>query len=197
MMIAQLGNQLVQLFGLFRVEARRRFVKHQDLRLGHHAAHDLKATLVTVGQIARLSVSVLEQADTVKPGGGAVERLLLRAAEGRGFQQAGEQPGFQLLMLRHQQVLNHRHLAEQTHVLEGTHHAHAGDLLARQPFQVLIAQHDGAARRLVETGQTVEDRSFSRPVRANQGDNLFLMQIQIHVVDRQQAAKTHHQTVYG
>lgn len=140
---------------------------------------------------------MLEQADTVEPGGGTIERLLLRAAEGRGFQQAGEQAGFQLLMLRHQQVLNHRHLAEQTHVLEGTHHAHAGNLLARQPFQVLVAQHDGAARRLVEAGQTVKDRGFPRAVRANQGDDLFFMQVQVHVVDRQQAAKTHHQTVYG
>ena len=131
MMIAKLGNQLVQLFGLFRVKARRRFVEHQDLRLGHHAAHDLKATLVTVGEVARLTVGVLEQADTVEPGGGAIERLLLRAAEGRGFQQAGKEAGFELLMLRHQQVLNHRHLTEQTHVLEGTHHAHAGNLLAR------------------------------------------------------------------
>ena len=140
---------------------------------------------------------MLEQADTVEPGRGAIERLFLRAAEGRGFQQAGEEAGFQLLMLRHQQVLNHRHLAEQTHVLEGTHHAHAGNLLARQPFKMLIAQHDGAARRLVEAGQAVKDRGFPRAVRANQGDNLFLVQIQIHVVDRQQAAKTHHQTVNG
>ena len=140
---------------------------------------------------------MLEQADTVEPGRGAVERLLLRAAKGRGFQQAGEQPGFQLLMLCHQQVLNHRHLAEQTHVLEGAHHAHAGNLLARQPFKVLVAQHDGAARRLVEAGQTVKDRGFSRAVRANQGDNLFLVQIQIHIVDRQQAAKAHHQAVNG
>ncbi len=100
-------------------------------------------------------------------------------------------------MLRHQQVLNHRHLAEQTHVLEGTHHAHAGYLLARQSFKVLIAQQDGAARRLVKTGQAVEDRGFSRTVRANQRDNLFLIQIQIHVVDRQQAAKPHHQAVNG
>ena len=82
-------------------------------------------------------------------------------------------------------------------MLEGTHYAHAGNLLARQPFKMLIAQHDGAARRLVEAGQAVKDRGFPRAVRANQGDNLFLVQIQIHVVDRQQAAKTHHQAVNG
>jgi hypothetical protein len=62
---------------------------------------------------------------------------------------------------------------------------------------MLVAQHDGAARRLIETGQAVKDRGFPRAVRANQGDDLFLVQIQIHVIDRQQAAKTHHQTVNG
>ena len=50
-------------------------------------------------------------------------------------------------------------------MLEGAHHAHAGNLLARQPFKMLIAQHDGAARRLEEAGQAVEDRGFSRAVR--------------------------------
>ncbi|AEW75658.1 hypothetical protein EcWSU1_04230 [Enterobacter ludwigii] len=196
-MIAQFGNQLVQLFGLFRVKPCRRFIEHQDFWLRHHAAHDLQTTLVTVGQVAGLTVRMLQQADTIKPGGSAVERFILSTAEGRGFQQAREKAGFKLQVLRHQQVLYHRHLAEQTHVLEGTHHPHTGNLLARKPFQMLIAQLDGATRRLVETGQAVKDRGFPRAVRANQGDNLFLVQIQIHVVDGQQAAKTHHQAVNG
>ncbi|MNY83794.1 hypothetical protein D3C86_2268100 [compost metagenome] len=62
---------------------------------------------------------------------------------------------------------------------------------------MLIAQHNGPARRLIETGQAVEDRGFPRAVRANQGDDLFREQVQRDVIDRQQAAKTHHQTVYG
>ncbi|MMZ63953.1 hypothetical protein D1872_262430 [compost metagenome] len=62
---------------------------------------------------------------------------------------------------------------------------------------MLIAQHDGPARRLIKTGQAVKDGGFPCAVRANQGDNLFWMQIQRHVVDRQQAAKTHHQAVHG
>ena len=83
---------------------------------------------------------MFQQTNALKPGGGAVERFTLGATEGWRFQQAGEQPGFQLLMLRHQQVFNHRHFTEQTHMLEGAHHAHAGDLLAGQTFQMLIAQ---------------------------------------------------------
>ncbi|MNJ03944.1 hypothetical protein D3C73_1644870 [compost metagenome] len=49
-------------------------------------------------------------------------------------------------------------------MLEGTHHAHAGNLLARQPFQMLIAQLDRPPRRLVKTGQTVENCGFTRTV---------------------------------
>ncbi len=41
MMITQFGNQLVQLFGLFRVEGRRPVRQHQDFWLGHHAAGNL------------------------------------------------------------------------------------------------------------------------------------------------------------
>ena len=197
MMAAQLGDQFVQLFGLFRVQPRRRFIQHQDFRLSHHTAGNLQTTLVAVGQVTGLTVGVFKQADTLKPGRGAIERLALGAAEGWRLQQAGENPGFQLLMLRHQQVFNHRHFAEQTHVLESSHHAHAGDLLARQPFQVLVAQHNGAAGWLIETGQAVEDGGFARAVRADKRNDFPLAQLQRHVVDRQQAAKTHHQTVYG
>ena len=53
-------------------------------------------------------------------------------------------------MLRHQQVFDHRHFTEQPHVLEGAHHAHAGDGLPRQSFRVAIAQFDGAAGRAVK-----------------------------------------------
>ena len=35
------------------------------------------------------------------------------------------------ILLRDQQVFNYRHFTEQTHMLEGAHHAHAGDLLPR------------------------------------------------------------------
>ena len=134
--------------GLFRVQPRRRFIEHQNFRLGHHAAGNLQPTLVAVGQVAGLTVGMLQQADTLQPGGGPVQRFALRPTEGRRFQQAGEEPGFQLLMLRHQQVFNHRHFAEQAHVLEGPHHAHPRNLLTRQPFQVLVAQQNSEATDL-------------------------------------------------
>ena len=197
MMAAQLDDQFVQLFGLFRVQPRRGLIQHQDFRLGHHTAGNLQTALVAVGQVTGLPVGVLKQANTFKPGRGTVQRFALGAAEGRRLQQAGENPGFQLLMLRHQQVFNHRHFAEQTHVLERSHYAHTGNLLARQPFQMLVAQHNGAAGWLIEAGQAVEDGGFARAVRADKRNDFPLAQLQRHVVDRQQAAKTHHQTVYG
>ncbi|VTO14726.1 Uncharacterised protein [Klebsiella variicola] len=82
-------------------------------------------------------------------------------------------------------------------MLEGPHHAHPRNLLARQPFQVLVAQHNGAASGLVETGQAVKDGSLPGAVRADQRDNLALSELQRHIVDGQQAAETHHQAADG
>ena len=197
MMVTQLGDKLVQLFGLFRVQPRRRFIEHQNFRLGHHAAGNLQPTLVAVGQVAGLTVGMLQQADTLQPGGGPVQRFALRPTEGRRFQQAGEEPGFQLLMLRHQQVFNHRHFAEQAHVLEGPHHAHPRNLLTRQPFQVLVAQQNSAAGGLVKTGQAVKDGGLPGAVGADQRDDLALSELQRHIVDGQQTAETHHQAANG
>ncbi len=102
-----------------------------------------------------------------------------------------------MLMLRHQQVLNNRHLTEQANVLKSAHHAHPGDLLAGQAFQMLLAQLNGAAGRLVEAGQAVENGGLARAVRADQRDDLLRAQLQRHVIDRQQAAEAHHQTLNG
>lgn len=96
--------------------------------------------------------------------GGPVQRFALRPTEGRRFQQAGEEPGFQLLMLRHQQVFNHRHFAEQAHVLEGPHHAHPRNLLTRQPFQVLVAQQNSAAGGLVKPVRQLKTVVFPAPL---------------------------------
>ncbi|MNP60733.1 hypothetical protein D3C76_1558410 [compost metagenome] len=73
-----------------------------------------------------------------------------------------------MLVLGHQQVFNHRHFTEQPHVLEGTHHAHAGNSLAGKPFQMAIAQFDGTTGRAIEPGQAVEHRGLACAVRANQ-----------------------------
>ncbi|SQI29619.1 Uncharacterised protein [Serratia plymuthica] len=96
-------------------------------------------------------------------------------------------------MLGDQQVLDHRHFAEQPHMLESAHHAHAGNRLTRQPFQMAIAQFDGAASGAVEAGQAVKHRGFSRAVRADQRNNFAFVQLKRHVIHRQQAAETHRQ----
>ncbi|MNR33775.1 hypothetical protein D3C85_1514780 [compost metagenome] len=70
-------------------------------------------------------------------------------------------------MLSDQQVFHCRHILEQAHVLEGTHHAFASDLVARQAFDRFAVELDAARRGLVETGQAVEHGSFTRPVGAD------------------------------
>ena len=46
------------------------------------------------GFVIGLPVGVLQEVYTLKPSGGAIERLAVRAAKRRGFQQSRKQPGF-------------------------------------------------------------------------------------------------------
>ena len=50
-------------------------------------------------------------------------------------------------------------------MLEGAHNPHTGDLLARHARQLMVAQLNRSAGRLIKTGQAVEHRGFSGAVR--------------------------------
>lgn len=124
-----------------------------------------------------LAVGQIQQANAFQPHGTELLCLRFCTPETRRFQQTGKHAAFQMLMLRYQQVFNHRHFTKQTHMLEGADHAHAGNLLSRQPLQMAIAQHDGAARRTVKTGQAVKYRGFTCAVWPDQRDDFALIQI--------------------
>jgi hypothetical protein len=57
-----------------------------------------------------------------------------RCGGSRGLEQAGEEVGVEVAVLGDQQVLQRGHFLEQAHVLEGAHHALAGDLWPARPW---------------------------------------------------------------
>lgn len=99
-------------------------------------------------------------------------------------------------MLRHQQVFNHRHFAEQAHVLEGPHHAHPRNLLTRQPFRVLVAQQNSAAGGLVKPVRQLKTVVFPAPL-GPISETIRASELQRHIADGQQTAETHHQAANG
>ena len=126
-------------------------------------------------------------------------------------------------MLGHQQVLNHRHLAEQANILEGTrqagavHQMGAAEHLVIDPPPQLRRvekivrvkllpqhlndigdlfprpQHDAPPRRPIKAGQAVKYRGFARAVGADQGGDRPPLHLQIDIIQRFDAAEMHHQ----
>ena len=117
------GDQRLEVVGLLRVEAGGRLVEHEDPRAGHHAAGDLQASLLAIGEGAGAAVGELGKVDFLQPVRGVLHGLALAAAECRGLEQAGEEVGVEVAVLGDQQVLHRGHFLEQADVLEGPHHA--------------------------------------------------------------------------
>jgi len=190
---AQLVDQALQVLFLLRVQAGGGFVKHEHARLGDHAARDLQAALVAVGQVAGLAVDELAQAHHVQPVQGALDLFLFAAAVARRVEQARQQVDARAAVLCHQQVFQHRHGLEQAHVLEGAHHAVVGHVVAAAPLDGAAVQRDGAAAGLVETADAVEHRGLAGAVGADDGKHFLRTHVEARVVHGQQAAEAHAQ----
>ena len=79
-------------------------------RGGDHAARDLQASLVAVGQVAGLAVGELAQAHEVQPLRRARQRIGFRLAIGLELEQARQQARLDLGVLGDQQVFQHGQL---------------------------------------------------------------------------------------
>ena len=134
---AQLVDERLQIALFLRVQAGGRLVQHEQARLGDHAARDLQASLVAVGQVAGLAVGELAQAHEVQPLRRARQRIGFRLAIGLELEQARQQARLDLGVLGDQQVFQHGQLLEQAHVLERAHQPVARDLVAGRPVMAL------------------------------------------------------------
>ena len=82
-----------------------------------------------------------------------------------------EQPGVQPAVLADQHVFQRGHVGEQADVLERAGDAQRGDLVGRQPGDVLPVEEHAPAGRLVEAGDRVEEGRLARAVRPDQADD--------------------------
>ena len=86
-------------------------------------------------------------------------------------------------------VVHHREIRKQRDVLEGAADADLGDPV-RRPRQDARAFHqDVAGRRLIEPGEAVEQRGLAGAVRADQAEDLALVHVEGHAVQRDDAAE--------
>ena len=107
---------------LARVEAGRRLVEAEQDRLGAHGARDLEPPLGAIGQVAGRIVGAVDRPICSSQNCACSTASVSRAPVAADAEQAEEglaRGAHQRVVLRDQQVLQHRHAGEQADVLEG------------------------------------------------------------------------------
>ena len=158
-------NLGAHLHAKLRVEVRERLVHEEDLWLAHDRAPHRHALALAAGQLARLSVEVVDQADDAR-------RLL------------DPPPGFRLRHLPHPQrepdVLRNRHVWVQRVVLEDHRNVARA---RRQVVHDALADPDLAVRDLLETRDHAQRRRLAATGRADEHDELAVLDREVEVGD--------------
>ena len=151
--VADADDVVHQLARLGRVHTGSGLVEQQQARIGRQRTNDLESSLRAVRKRASLVVCQVLHVENAKQFQRALfcDALLapvLRQAEHRRCKGV---LGF--VVKTDQNVIQHRQIAEQADVLEGTGNAHLVDLNGRLPCRVHAVEQDRAARRLIDLGQ--------------------------------------------
>ena len=114
-------QEFVEFVRFARIEAGGGLVEAQQQRFRAHGTGDLETPLRAVGQVGGGIVGAVDEMDLLQPVDRPVDRFPLRPLVGGNAHDAaeGERGGLhQRVVLRHQEVFQHRHAAEQPDVLE-------------------------------------------------------------------------------
>jgi hypothetical protein len=115
---------------------------------------------------------------------------LLAPLAGRPEDRA-EGPRARVAVGRRHDVLADGHVEEQAQRLEGARDSLACDQVRLEAGDALAREDDVALRRLVDAGDEVEERRLAGAVRADHGDDLALVDVEVEPGDDLQAAEGH------
>ena len=96
---------------------------------------------------------------------------------------------FRLVVKADENVVEHRQIAEQADILEGSGNAHLVDLNGGLPCCVHAVEQYGTARRLIDLGKKVKNGRLTRAVRADQTGDLSSANGEVEVADSRQTTK--------
>ncbi len=185
--VAEPGDEVGEGRGLLRVHPRRRLVQEDQLRLGRKGARDLEAALVPVGEIAGELWS-----RPLRPENSSSSRARFRASRSSRltlgvWRTLPRIPLFSrecmptsvfsraVMLWKRRMFWKVRPMPRCVIACGGF----AGDVLA--------AQHDAPGGRLVDAREHVEERRLARSVRADQAHDRLLRDLEVDVVDREEA----------
>ena len=158
-----------------RRQAERRLVEEQHVRLGHQRAADRELLLLAAREVARVAAAeLLQDREEVV---GDLERVAAAVPA------PGREPEAEVLL--------DREPGEDPPALRHERHAGVRDRLGALPPQRAAAQPDLAGRRRHDAHDRVQRGRLARAVRADQADDLALVDAQPHVAHGGDAAVAH------
>jgi hypothetical protein len=101
-----------------------------------------------------------------------------------------QQPRLRAAMAPDHDVLYHRHLREETDVLEGTAYPQDGTLMGFDTIERLAFEAYRALILDIDTGHAVKKCRLPGPIGSDNRMNRARLDVHIHLVDRHQAAKS-------
>src|SRR5699024_8655439 len=147
-------------------------------------------------EVAGFPVGVFTNIHEIQPFGSPASGLLFGIPIGRGFEQPAQQTRFNVSVLGHQKVFEHRQPLEQANVLKRAYQTMLRHLVAGHAGNVCAVHLDSAAAGLVEPANAVEHGGLSGTIGADDGKYLVTVDLEIDVVDGQQAAESHDEIGY-
>jgi hypothetical protein len=94
-----------------------------------------------------------------------------------------------MTVLRHHEVLEHRHPSEQPHLLEGTADTHRSSLVCEQVGDVALIEEDASALGPEQPADHVEQGRLPGAVGPQEPHDLTLSHHHVHVVERGDASE--------
>src|SRR5665811_2372359 len=175
---------------LLRVHASRRLIKEEQNRFGSQRPSNLQTTLGAIGEIPRQMVCMARQPDVLqqmlRPATDCVLFFLGTLAPKHN----PEGSRMRAAVTADHHILKSCHLAEEADVLECAGHAHTRD--PRRPLSGYALAMEKHLTRCGLIGSTyhVEECSLARSVGSYEADYLVLVDVEVHLVDRNQSAKS-------
>ncbi len=128
-------------------------------------------------------------ADKVEQLDGAIGDAMLLPALERCLEERVPELRAHPAVLAKTDVVERRHVLEEPDVLEGARDPKRRDLVRFGARDLAVLEDDAAARRWEDAGDPVEESGLSRTVRTDEGEDLALLDVECHVVDRDEAAE--------
>src|SRR5690348_14070338 len=92
-------------------------------------------------------------------------------------------------MLTYHYIFEGGHIGKEANILESTGNSALRHLMRLQTHQRFAIKSYRAGGRLVDSGDQVEEGSFTRPVRPNQAHNAALRDYKVNFINRYHTAK--------